>query len=81
MRHHVLGIMYHRDCDPPLQFGISPLYDTRTPSYFVAFLTVTLVLDSDSSEQKLLDGTPSLFNVSGLSDFSRSLYTHLLISS
>ena len=39
--------------NPPLQFGTSHLYDTRTPSYFCS---VRLVLDSDSLEQKLLDG-------------------------
>jgi len=48
---------------------------------FVVFITVKLVLDSDYLEQKLLDGGtvyPSLFDVSRLSDFSWSLYAHLL---
>ena len=68
-------VIHHYNLEPVL-YMILELHHI-----FVAFLTVRLVLDSDSLEQKLLDGTPSLFNVSGLSDFSRSLYTHLLISS
>ena len=87
VKYCALGVMYYHytkcDCvvfNPPIQFGYNHSHNTQTPSYFccISHCKTSILLDQEFSADWRNSLPSSLFDASQRTDFSWSLYSHLL---